>query len=185
MINLIIGEMFSGKTTELFRRLNRYKHAGYKVMLFKYAKDVRFGEERAYMASSHDNIHEAAIPITSVRTIDPPPVQPEALVIGFDEGQFIDGIEIFAEKAANMGHIVEIAGLCSDFRRKSFKRMQKLIPKAENIDKFHAICHYCKKDSSFTQIVDEGDGEQEQIGGEEKYRPVCRACYNESIARDE
>jgi len=175
MINLILGEMFSGKTTELFRRLNRYKHAGYKVMLFKYAKDVRFGEERAFMASSHDNIHEAAIPVMSMKNIDPPEGEP--IVIGFDEGQFIDGIEAFAEAAANMGHIVEIAALCSDYRRCGFERIQALIPKAEKIDKFHAICHYCKDESSFTLITDPGNGQQEQIGGEEKYRPVCRPCY--------
>jgi hypothetical protein len=37
-IQLILGPMFSGKSTELIRRLKRYEVAQYKVLIVKYAK---------------------------------------------------------------------------------------------------------------------------------------------------
>ena len=50
-IQLILGPMFSGKSTELIRRLKRYQVAKYDVLIVKYAKDVRYDE---YGISTHD-----------------------------------------------------------------------------------------------------------------------------------
>ena len=41
-INLIIGPMFSGKSTELIRRFNRYTIGGKKCLLVKYERDTRY-----------------------------------------------------------------------------------------------------------------------------------------------
>merc|ERR1712150_411071 len=41
-IQLILGPMFSGKSTELIRRLKRYEIARYSCLIVKYAKDVRY-----------------------------------------------------------------------------------------------------------------------------------------------
>ena len=50
-IQLILGPMFAGKTTELIRRLNRYKIAQKKVLFIKYKKDTRYSED---CMSTHD-----------------------------------------------------------------------------------------------------------------------------------
>lgn len=172
MISLILGGMYSGKTTELMRQMDRHDRAGETTMTYKYDKDVRHGEDRASMVSSHNGIHRKGKPVSSLRS---EPVIP-GIIYGIDEGQFIDGIVEFAESAANQGCIVVISALNSDFKRNPFENVQNLISKAENIQTLHAICHSCKKDASFTKRTVEGD-EVEMIGAEDKYVAVCRKCF--------
>jgi len=172
-ITLIKGEMWAGKTTELFRRLDRARHAGQSTILYKYDRDIRHGESRAFMASSHNGIHMDAIPIATFTGISLPS---PGTVIGIDEGQFIDGLVEFAELAANNGCHVIVAALSSDYKRNLFERIADLIPKCDNEVILHAVCFECKKDSSFTRrIVTSTD--LEVIGGAEAYRAVCRNCY--------
>jgi thymidine kinase len=171
-ITLIIGEMFSGKSTELLRRVDRARYAGQNTILYKYAKDVRFGDERASMISSHGGIHKNATPITSLKDV---PIVPNS-VIFLDEGQFIDYLVEFAEEAANKGCTVVVAALSSDFNRNAFARIAELQPKCEEIIRLRAICFDCKKDAGFTKRLTTSM-DLEVIGGAEAYKPVCRECY--------
>ncbi len=172
-ITLIKGSMWSGKTTELFRRLDRARYAGQPLLLYKYSRDVRFGEERAFMASSHGGIHKSAIPIDSFAGISIPP---PGTVVGIDESQFIKGLCKFAEAAANQGcHIIATA-LSSDYNRNLFKRIEKLIPKCDSEIILHAVCFDCKRDAAFTKRT-VASTELEIIGGAEAYKAVCRICY--------
>ncbi len=165
--------MWAGKTTELFRRLDRARHAGQSTILYKYSRDIRHGESRASMASSHNGIHKDAIPINSFAGISIPP---PGTVIGIDESQFIEGLCKFAETAANQGcHIIATA-LSSDFNRNLFKRITKLIPKCDSEIILHAVCFDCKKDAAFTKRIVEST-ELEVIGGTDSYKAVCRNCY--------
>jgi len=50
-IHLILGPMFSGKTTELLRQLKRHSIAQHKCLLIKYAGDTRYSIEAV---STHD-----------------------------------------------------------------------------------------------------------------------------------
>ena len=45
-IDLILGPMFSGKTTELIRRTQRHELAGRRVVVIKYIKDTRYSAAR-------------------------------------------------------------------------------------------------------------------------------------------
>lgn len=162
--------MFSGKTSDLLRRIDRARYAGQKTTLYKYSKDTRYG--RAFMVSSHDNVHRDAIPVTTFKDVEFEP----GTVIGIDEGQFIDHLVTFAESAANAGCTVIIAALNSDFERKAFPRIEQLIPKCEDVICFHAICFDCKKEASFTKRIS-SNTEQEVIGGADQYKAVCRRCF--------
>lgn len=91
-IQLILGPMFSGKTSELIRRIKRYETANHKCMVIKYAKDVRYDdgdEQAANSISTHDrNKLNATMKATELSE------QVEQLavaysVIGIDEGQFV------------------------------------------------------------------------------------------------
>lgn len=55
-IQLILGPMFSGKTTELIRRIKRYESANHKCMVIKYARDVRYDSDETSTNSiiTHD-----------------------------------------------------------------------------------------------------------------------------------
>ncbi len=50
-IQIIFGPMFSGKTTELLRRVRRFEFARQKCLIIKYARDTRYSVESV---STHD-----------------------------------------------------------------------------------------------------------------------------------
>ena len=51
-IDLILGPMFSGKSTELQRKVNRYQFARKRCMVVNYAHDNRYTDESC--VSTHD-----------------------------------------------------------------------------------------------------------------------------------
>ena len=170
-ITLILGCMYSGKTTELIRQMRRARIAGLTTQLYKYARDVRY--DNLKLASSHDGVKEVAIPIVNADEIGP---WQSGMIIGIDEGQFILNLSAVAEKMANEGVHVIISALDTDYHRQPFPMMERLWFLCEKRLQMHAICVVCKGEASFTQRIVESD-ELELIGGTEAYRAVCRRCY--------
>jgi len=173
-IQLILGPMFSGKSTELIRRLKRFQVAKYEVLIVKYAKDVRYDE---FKLATHD---KQTLPAVSATTLEDLTKQAEDFdVIGIDEGQFFPDIG-WAEKMANRGKVVLIAALDGTFQRKPFPTILELIPLAENVTKLNAVCMNCFGEAAFSKRTSEEDS-LEVIGGADKYMAVCRDCYHSSV----
>nr|ACO10334.1 Thymidine kinase [Caligus rogercresseyi] len=172
-IQLIIGPMFSGKSTELIRRLRRYQSATYKCMSIKYAKDVRYDNGGI---ATHDKTVLEAIPVVSLEEITER--AKEYHVIGIDEGQFFPDIVSFCENMANAGKIVLVAALDATFQRKGFPNIMELIPLSENVTKLNSVCMVCHGEGSYTKRTTDSK-EVELIGGAEAYKSVCRKCYHE------
>ncbi len=82
-----------------------------------------------------------------------------------------------SDKLAAAGKIVIISALDGTFQRKPFGRILELVPLAEQVIKLNAVCAVCGKDASFSQRLS-CEKKVELIGGEDMYRPVCRACFN-------
>jgi thymidine kinase len=135
-IEVICGCMFSGKTEELIRRLNRALIAKQKVEIFKPGIDKRY--------------HESDIVSHSERIIRSTPVQfagdilllaGNCDVVGIDEAQFFDPeIVDVCNTLANSGKRVIVAGLDMDFEGKPFGPIPNLLAVAEYVTKVHAIC---------------------------------------------
>lgn len=173
MISLILGCMYSGKTTELLRRMRRAEFADQETVLYKYSKDTRY-VGRAHLTCSHDNVQQMAHPVA---TLDISMIRPNT-VIGIDEGQFIGNLVDFCEEAARQNCQVIVSALDSNFKREAFPSIAELIPKCEQIEKLHAVCFDCKKQASFTKRLNYDDSTDiESIGGTDKYKAVCRNCY--------
>lgn len=175
-IEVILGPMFSGKTTELMRRLRRYGWAGKRCRLIKYARDTRYSSEKA---STHDRQEAEAI---SLAELDPSNDAAFPLaafdVFGIDEGQFFPNISFVAEKLANAGKIVVVAALNGTYQRKTFGDVHNLLPIAERLDMLNAVCMTCKRrDAAFSKRIDQSSDTLEDIGGAEKYVAVCRRCH--------
>jgi len=171
-IELIMGCMFAGKSTELLRRCNKHEITGKKVLRIKFSADVRYGNE--YDIATHGGIKGKAISATclsdlgdSWRKFD---------VIGVDEGQFFSDIIEFAEMAANEQKIVIVASLQGTFLRGPFQNIVNLIPRCEKIKKLSAICKLCKQNASFTFRTATKEVTS-MIGGADMYMPLCRACH--------
>ncbi|NXY00197.1 KITH protein, partial [Centropus bengalensis] len=170
-IQVIFGPMFSGKSTELMRRVRRFQLAQYCCLLVKYAKDTRYCTSGL---STHDKNTMEALSACFLKD-----VYKEALgaaVIGIDEGQFFPDIVEFCEMMANAGKTVIVAALDGTFQRKAFGSILNLVPLAESVVKLNAVCMECYRDASYTKRLG-AEREIEVIGGADKYHSVCRACY--------
>ena len=170
-IEIILGPMFSGKSTELMRRLRRNIIAKKKCVAIKYISDDRYSTENM---ATHDLLMMPAMScsvllkeVNGLLKYD---------VIGIDEGQFFPDITEACELLANKGKEVIVACLDGDFRRKPFGKVLELLPLAEEVTKLSAICILCGNDAFFTMKIG-SNTEIVQIGGAELYKPVCRKCF--------
>lgn len=171
-IQLIIGPMFSGKSTELMRRLKRCQIAVFRCLLIKYEKDDRYSSD---MFSTHDGQKLKAIKCSHLNSIQAACEQYD--VIAIDEGQFFPDIVEFAENNANAGRTVIISALDGTFQRKPFPQIMELIPLSETVQKLSAVCMNCRSDAAFSRRLGT-ETKVEIIGGKDKYMSVCRSCYS-------
>ena len=172
-IQVIFGPMFSGKTTELVRRVKRYQIANHSCLLIKYDQDVRYDEDNR--VSTHDQQKMSAVPCHKLSSMKKKAM--DYNIIGIDEGQFFSDIVEFCEELANKGKTIIVAALDGTFQRQAFGNVLSLIPLAENVVKLNAVCMNCFKDAAFTMRLG-SETKIEIIGGAEQYWSVCRECYN-------
>lgn len=173
-IEVICGSMFSGKTEELIRRLNRARIAKQKVEIFKPEIDKRYGTDSVV---SHD---ENSIKCTPVQTSSQILLYDiDAEVVAIDEAQFFD-MELITvcNELANRGFRVLVAGLDMDFRGVPFGPMPGLMASAEFVTKVHAICMNCGQLAQYSHRFIKDDS-LVVLGEKESYEPLCRSCYNE------
>ena len=86
-IELIIGPMFSGKSTELQRRIKRHTIAKRDCVVVKYVKDTRYSVNEM---ATHDQRFIKAIATDSLLAIVESLIAHD--VIGIDEGQFFNDV---------------------------------------------------------------------------------------------
>ena len=174
-IEVICGSMFSGKTEELIRRLNRARIAQQKVEIYKPMIDTRYSEENVV---SHDSNSVASTPVESSQSILL--MATEADVVGIDEAQFFDeGLIEVCNTLANRGKRIIIAGLDMDFKGVPFGPMPALCSIAEDVTKVHAICVRCGNLAHVSHRIVAGD-KQVMLGELQEYEPLCRHCYNKT-----
>ena len=171
-IEVICGSMFSGKTEELIRRLNRARIARQTVEIFKPAIDVRY---HAQDVVSHD---ETAIHSTPVQAASQILLYANDFdVVGIDEAQFFDSELVnVCNKLADMGTRVIVAGLDMDYTGKPFGPIPDLMATAEYVDKVHAICIECGGLAQYSHRIVEAKG-LVVLGEKQQYEPLCRECY--------
>ncbi|XP_002733254.1 thymidine kinase, cytosolic-like [Saccoglossus kowalevskii] len=170
-IQVIFGPMFSGKTTELIRRIKRFQIANHSCLIVKYANDDRYDKNGI---ATHDREVKAAVSATELC-----PLRKTAMkydVIGIDEGQFFPDCVEFSEEMASKGKKVIVAALDGTFQRKGFGNILNLVPLAESVIKLNAVCMHCYSEASYTKRLGV-ETAVEIIGGTDKYMAVCRACY--------
>ncbi|MCX6235030.1 MAG: thymidine kinase [Bacteroidetes bacterium] len=173
-IEVICGSMFSGKTEELIRRLNRAKIAKQRVEIFKPEIDKRYDLLKVV---SHDEKSINSTPVQSASQVLL--LANEVDVVGIDEAQFFDSELVpVCNQLANTGIRVIVAGLDMDYLGKPFGPIPELMAIAEYVTKVHAICiacgnlaHYSHRTSSEEKLV--------LLGERDNYEPLCRSCYNE------
>lgn len=173
-IEVICGSMFSGKTEELLRRLNRAKIAKQKIEIFKPAIDTRYDEEEVV---SHDMNAIRSTPVSAAEKILL--LTADADVVGIDEAQFFDdNLPNVCNELANQGIRVIVAGLDMDFQGKPFGPMPHLMAIAEYVTKVHAICVRTGKLAQYSHRIAGGD-DRVELGEKDRYEPLSREAYIE------
>ena len=172
-IEVICGSMFSGKTEELIRRLNRAKIARQRIQIFKPALDKRYHDENIV---SHNDNSIRSIPVqTSIEIID---LAEDCEVVGLDEAQFFDEkIVDVCTLLADSGKRVIVAGLDMDYMGKPFGCMPQLTAVAEFVTKVHAICMVCGEVASHSYRLSPSN-ERVLLGETDLYEARCRRCFN-------
>jgi thymidine kinase len=172
-IEVIAGSMFSGKSEELIRRLNRARIARQKVQVFKPEMDDRYSIEEI---ASHSGQKHVSVPVSTTAEMLSQ-IHEDTQVVGIDEGQFFDAAIVDAvNKLARNGKRVIVAGLDQDFMGQPFEPMPQLLSVAEFITKTHAICVKCGATANYSQRTVESEARVE-VGAADKYEARCRRCF--------
>jgi thymidine kinase len=165
--------MFSGKSEELIRRLRRAIIAKQRVQIFKPRIDSRFSDAEIV---SHSEMRMPSISVASSKELLEG-LDHRTEVVGIDEGQFFDaGIVEVAQRLADQGKRVIIAGLDKDFRGMPFGPIPSLMAVAEDVTKTLAICMRCGSPANNTQRLVESD-ELVVVGAQGVYEARCRRCF--------
>ena len=173
-IEVITGSMFSGKSEELIRRLRRAQIARQKVQIFKPAIDARYSEDHI-VSHSEMRIESQSVSAASEILLL---VDPETQVVGIDEGQFFEqDLVRVANRLADQGKRVIVAGLDMDYLGRPFEPMPQLLAIAEDITKTHAICMRCGSPASYTQRLIPSQ-ERVVVGAAGSYEARCRRCFD-------
>lgn len=183
-LELILGCMFSGKSTELLRRINIYKSLDKKICSISYTEDQRYGTN---VISTHNLYKIPCFMCTNLMDFDreAEKMLKKVDVIIIDEGQFFSQLKDFCVKMVDQKnkHVI-VAGLDGDARREKFGEILDIIPIADDYTKLKAFCKICNENNNtlntaiFTKKI-QGDLElQKDIGSGEKFIPVCRYHYH-------
>lgn len=151
-IEIIMGPMFSGKSTELLRRMKRHEIAKKRVMLVKHTSDDRYVGSDTSVVTHDQKAAKATLIAKSLKeSLLDSKAYEQADVIGIDEAQFFgEELPYVADQIAHHGKTVICAGLDGDINRNKFGHLIDLIPMAEKVKKMQAICVECGTTASFT-----------------------------------
>ena len=186
-LEIITGGMFSGKTDELIRRLERVRIAGRSILLFKPTIDDRYAETAvvthygrefaAHQLTPGEETLETLVSIVGDETLA------GANVVAFDEGNFFtEQLTDLCQTLVSMGKRVIVAGLDLTFSEVPFGPMGPLMSLADRVDKLQAVCVQCGGVATRSQRLIDGqpaptDGPVIQVGGVGSYEARCRNCY--------
>ena len=175
-LKVILGCMFSGKTTELIKEYRRHKACDFRCCFINHSIDDRYGSGTIITKTHNQNSITNDISCKKLTDVLWKADNYDAFFI--NEGQFFDDLYESINYLVNQQNKkVYVCGLDGDFRRREFGSILKIIPLCDDVIKLKAICKSCKnKDGIFTFRI---SNEKEQLLlGTDEYMALCRKCYN-------
>ena len=179
------SSMNAGKSTALLQANHNYLERGMKTKMFTYSGDNRFEENKivsriGISAEAHSFTNTTDI----FKNLKEDDEREEIRCVLIDEAQFLT-----KEQVKELGKVVDeldIAvlafGIRTDFRGELFEGSKYLLAWADNLKEIKTVCWCGRKATMVVRLDKKGDiltlGEQVEIGGNEKYVPLCRAHFN-------
>lgn len=174
------SSMNAGKSTYLLQVAHNYEENGQRVELFTSARDDRDGvgvvasriglKRNARVYSPKDNFFELLGDFNGACVL-------------VDEAQFVTPEQ--AKELHRWVHFKNIPVMCfgirSDFRGDPFPGSAALLALADKVEEIKTVCACGKRATMNIRMDDEGrrvtEGDQVQIGGNNRYRQVCARCF--------
>jgi thymidine kinase len=177
-LELILGPMFSGKTSTLKKIYDQCTYCNIPVMVINYEADNRYCD--ASFMSTHDKIMIPCIKGTSILEIMTKNAEKvdESEVILINEGQFFADITHVISLVENLHKRVYICGLDGDFKKNKIGSLLDLIPYCDNVSKLKSLCSECRNGKAGLFSYRITNETNQVVIGVENYKPVCRTCFN-------
>ena len=173
-LEIILGPMFSGKTSRLVEIYKQCKFCNISVTVINHSIDVRYDNE---LLSTHDKIMIPCIKTDRISDVWTKEANQIGDVILINEGQFFQDLYDCVIDMLNNGKKVYICGLDGDFERKKFGSILDLIPLCDKVNKLTSLCSLCKDGTPGIFSMRLTDDKQQTLVGSDNYIPVCRKCY--------
>jgi thymidine kinase len=192
-LELIVGPMYSGKTSRLVEVYNKCKFCNISVSVINHTIDNRYDEE---LLSTHDQIKIPCIKterlmdlwldssinileddISGISRIKEIFQISRSEVILINEGQFFPDLKEFVDYLLKNEKKVYICGLDGDFERKRFGQILDLIPLCDKVTKLTSLCSLCKDGTPGIFSMRLTKETEQTVVGSDNYIPVCRKCY--------
>lgn len=180
-LEIIIGPMFSGKTSKLIEIYKQCNFCNISVAIINYDLDKRYHDT---MLSSHDKIMAPCIQAHKLCDIwksdsdkNLSNILFESDVILINEGQFFDDLYEVVIDMMKYNKKIYIGGLDGDFKRNKFGKILDLIPLCDKITKLTSLCSICKNGTPGIFSMRLSKEKEQTVIGSDNYIPVCRYCY--------
>ena len=189
-LELVLGTMFSGKTTYMLSKIAFFADLGFKILYinieFDNRSDSSFSTHNPFLNSKEyskkGNIEKNVTMIKTKKLTDIEFNEYDIVLI--DESHFFDDLVDFVHKLLNNKKYVIVGSLIADFKGNKFGNTIELIPICDEVHRLQAYCGLCAKNKKcrvaiYSKRMSECKDTVE-IGGSEKYVPVCREHYKEN-----
>ena len=181
------SSMNAGKSTALLQANHNYGERGMSTVLFTAKLDDRDGvglirsrigiDHGALVFADGDDLLEIVREEMDKRPVD---------CVLIDEAQFLSKAQVHQlTKVVDEQNVPVLAyGIRTDFLGETFEGSKYLMAWADEIKEIKAICHCGKKATMNARIDSSGrmetEGNQIEIGGNERYVSLCRSCFSKA-----
>ncbi len=178
--------MNAGKSTSLLQSSHNYRERGMRTLVYTARLDQRGGgkvhsrigltSEALHFDRTSDLLAEISVEHAS---------QAVSCVL-LDEAQFLSPsqVEQLAAVVDRLSIPVLCYGLRTDFRGELFPGSARLLALADELSELKTICHCGRKATMVVRVGADGaverEGDQVEIGGNERYLPLCRRHFFEA-----
>jgi len=186
-LEIILGSMYSGKSTRLVEIYKKCKFCNISVTVINHTIDNRYDDE---LLSTHDKVKIPCIKterlsdvwfeddLNNNTRIKEKNIVRSCDVILINEGQFFEDLYDIVVEMLNNNKKVYICGLDGDFERKKFGSILDLIPLCDKVYKLSSLCSLCKDGTSAIFSMRLTNEKEQTVVGSDNYIPVCRKCYS-------
>lgn len=171
-LEVVIGPMFSGKSSYALSYVRRQRAIGKRVLVIKPNIDNRYTNEACIVTHNNEripcNMWDINTPLCTICDINY-----DCFVV--EEAQFFKHLQHFCSHLLiNEKKHLLIVGLDGDAQQKKFGEILDLIPIATSVTKLSALCSQCKDGTPapYTKKLNNQNA-QVDVGGAEKYAAVC------------